>query len=122
MQEFSGPGARCWGIDAVEVTLEWAKARGIQNSAAFDEAKLAFRVTKDTRRGGAAPCTRNVARGILRPRADGGVITTIGAEPARGTDQLIALTLTKQAGEPVSLTYQRQGQSHDTTVTLGSQG
>ena len=52
----------------------------------------------------------------------GDVITAIEGKPARSTDQLIALTLTKRAGDTVSLSYQRQGQSHDTTVTLGSQG
>ena len=51
----------------------------------------------------------------------GDVITKIEGEPARSTDQLIALTLTKRAGDTVRLTYQRQGQSRDTTVTLGSQ-
>src|SRR5262249_60724720 len=51
----------------------------------------------------------------------GDVITKIEREPARSTDQLIALTLTKRAGDTVSLTYQRQGQSRETTVTLGSQ-
>src|SRR5262249_55184785 len=47
----------------------------------------------------------------------GDVITKIEREPARSTDQLIALTLTKRAGDTVSLTYQRQGQSGETTVT-----
>ena len=51
----------------------------------------------------------------------GDVITEIEGEPARSTDQLVALTLTKRAGDTVSLTYQRQGQSRETTVTLGSQ-
>jgi putative serine protease PepD len=51
----------------------------------------------------------------------GDVITRIQGEPARSTDQLFALTLTKRAGDTVSITYQRQGQSRDTKVTLGSQ-
>jgi putative serine protease PepD len=51
----------------------------------------------------------------------GDVITEIEGEPARSTDQLIALTLTKRAGDTVSLKYERQGRSRDTTVTLASQ-
>jgi putative serine protease PepD len=51
----------------------------------------------------------------------GDVITRIEGNPARSTDQLIALTLTKRAGDTVSLTYQRHGQSRNTTVRLGPQ-
>jgi putative serine protease PepD len=51
----------------------------------------------------------------------GDVITRIEGNPARSTDQLIGLTLTKRAGDTVSLTYQRHGQSRNTTVTLGPQ-
>lgn len=51
----------------------------------------------------------------------GDVITKLEGERARSTDQLVALTLTKRAGDTVSLTYQRDGRARDTTVTLGSQ-
>jgi putative serine protease PepD len=54
----------------------------------------------------------------LRP-AD--VITEIDGQPATTTDQLVELTITKKAGDRVELTYVRGGQTHQTTVTLGSQ-
>jgi hypothetical protein len=34
---------------------------------------------------------------------------------------LVALTITQKAGDKVDLTYVRNGQTHETTVTLGSQ-
>jgi putative serine protease PepD len=55
----------------------------------------------------------------LRP---GDVITEIDGQPATSADQLIALTITKKAGDKVDLAYVRAGQTHETTVTLGSQG
>jgi hypothetical protein len=33
----------------------------------------------------------------------------------------VALTITMKAGDKVDLTYVRAGQTHETTVTLGSQ-
>jgi len=54
----------------------------------------------------------------LRP---GDIITEIQGEPATTPDQLVALTITQKAGDKVDLTYVRAGQTHETTVTLGSQ-
>jgi putative serine protease PepD len=54
----------------------------------------------------------------IRP---GDVITQIDGQPATSPDQLVALTITKKAGDKVDLTYVRAGQTHETTVTLGSQ-
>jgi putative serine protease PepD len=51
----------------------------------------------------------------------GDVITEVDGEAATTSDQLVALTLTKRAGDKVSLTYQRDGQSKSTTLTLGRQ-
>jgi putative serine protease PepD len=51
----------------------------------------------------------------------GDIITEIDGEPARSSDQLVALTLTKRAGDKVQLTYVRDGQTTNTTVTLGTQ-
>ena len=59
------------------------------------------------------------ASGGLRP---GDIITQIDGQPATTTDQLVALTITKKAGDKVDLAYVRAGQTHETTVTLGSQG
>ncbi|HSS09097.1 MAG TPA: trypsin-like peptidase domain-containing protein [Acidimicrobiales bacterium] len=51
----------------------------------------------------------------------GDVISAIDGQPARSVDQLVALTLTKRAGDKVALTYRRQGRSATTTVTLATQ-
>lgn len=51
----------------------------------------------------------------------GDVITMIDGQPATSSDQLVALTITKKAGDKVDLTYVRAGQTHETRVTLGSQ-
>jgi putative serine protease PepD len=48
----------------------------------------------------------------------GDVITEIEGRPARSLDQLIALTITRQAGHRVRLTYHRMGHSSTVTVTL----
>jgi putative serine protease PepD len=51
----------------------------------------------------------------------GDVISAIDGQPARSVDQLVALTLTKRAGDKVDLTYRRQGRSATATVTLATQ-
>jgi len=53
-------------------------------------------------------------------RADD-VITTIDGQPATSNIQLQELTLTKKAGDTVSIGYTRDGRSATTTVTLGTQ-
>jgi putative serine protease PepD len=60
------------------------------------------------------------------PAADAGlrvgdIMTEVDGQPATSSDQLVALTLTKRAGDKVPLTYQRDGQSKSTTLTLGTQ-
>ncbi len=51
----------------------------------------------------------------------GDVITKIDGVPATSSDQLVGLTLTKRAGDKVSLTFERDGTSMSTTLTLGEQ-
>ncbi len=51
----------------------------------------------------------------------GDVITEINGEAATDANQLFALTLTQRAGETVSITYERDGHSTETKITLGSQ-
>ena len=51
----------------------------------------------------------------------GDVITQIDGQPATTVDQLVELTITKKAGDKVSLDYVRNGQTHEATVTLGRQ-
>jgi len=50
----------------------------------------------------------------------GDVIIEIAGEPARSTDQLVIATLTRAAGDQVTLTYERDGSSHDVDVTLAA--
>jgi len=52
----------------------------------------------------------------LRP---GDVITEINNRPAAHTDVLIAVTLTKKAGDTITVTYKRGGRTDTTKVTLG---
>ncbi len=52
---------------------------------------------------------------------EGDIITELDGKPATGPSQLQALTLTHRAGDTVSVTYERNGQSHNTTIVLGSQ-
>jgi putative serine protease PepD len=51
----------------------------------------------------------------------GDVITEIDGQPATSPDQLTELTIKKQPGDEVPVTYERNGTSHEATVTLGSQ-
>jgi putative serine protease PepD len=54
----------------------------------------------------------------LRP---GDIITEIEGQPAHSVDQLMVLTITKRPGDKVEITYERNGLSTTTTITLGSQ-
>jgi putative serine protease PepD len=48
----------------------------------------------------------------------GDVITSIDGQPAVSTDQLMAVTLTKRAGDRVEIGYKRDGSEATTTITL----
>jgi putative serine protease PepD len=50
----------------------------------------------------------------------GDIIKTIDGQPAHSTDQLMALTLTKRAGDVVELGYDRDGRSATARVTLSA--
>jgi putative serine protease PepD len=50
----------------------------------------------------------------------GDVITKLDGQPATSAEQLLALTLTHRPGDTISVTYERQGTSHTTQLTLGS--
>jgi putative serine protease PepD len=54
----------------------------------------------------------------LRP---GDVITAIDGQAVTDPDQLALLTLTKKPGESVTVTYEREGKSAETMITLGTQ-
>jgi putative serine protease PepD len=49
----------------------------------------------------------------------GDLITEVDGEPVTGSDQLLALTLTKRAGAQVEMQLERQGAAQAVTVTLG---
>jgi len=51
----------------------------------------------------------------------GDVITTIDGRPAARTDVLTAVTMTKKAGDTITVGYVRNGKHDTTTVTLGTQ-
>jgi putative serine protease PepD len=50
----------------------------------------------------------------------GDVITSIDGKEALSTDQLVAVTLTKRAGDRVKIGYERDGNSSTVTVTLAA--
>jgi len=52
--------------------------------------------------------------------ASGDIITSIDGKPAVSTDQLVALTLSRRAGDRVEIGYRRGGASATVTVTLSS--
>jgi putative serine protease PepD len=49
------------------------------------------------------------------------VITKIDGEPAHSNIQLEKVTITKRAGDVVSVEYERGGQSHQANITLGAE-
>ncbi len=51
----------------------------------------------------------------------GDIITSIDGRPARSTDQLVAITLSRRPGDRVEIGYERQGRQATTTVVLGAQ-
>ena len=51
----------------------------------------------------------------------GDVITKIDGQPATSNVQLQELTMTKRAGDTVTLDYVRDGKQGTATVTLGTQ-
>jgi putative serine protease PepD len=53
--------------------------------------------------------------------AYGDIITNIEGEAARSNTQIAKLTVTKRAGDVVSVTYHRNGQSHQANIRLGRQ-
>ncbi|WP_308467273.1 PDZ domain-containing protein [Rathayibacter soli] len=48
------------------------------------------------------------------------MITTIDGRSATRADVLTAVTLTKKAGDPITVGYVRDGADKTTTVTLGA--
>jgi putative serine protease PepD len=49
------------------------------------------------------------------------VITEIDGDPAHSVDQLVLATLTRSAGDTLSVTVVREGATHDVDVVLGAE-
>jgi putative serine protease PepD len=80
-------------------------------------------VSVDTAPNGAGLYVLAVTAG--GPAADAGlqagdVITKLDGNPAGSAEQLLEVTLTHRPGDTVAITYERQGTSHETKLTLGS--
>jgi putative serine protease PepD len=50
----------------------------------------------------------------------GDIITSIDGQPATSTDQLMAVTLTRRAGDEVKIGYKRDGSERTATITLAA--
>jgi putative serine protease PepD len=50
----------------------------------------------------------------------GDVITKLDGAPATSAEQLLELTLTRKPGDTITVTYERDGSTHTTRLTLGS--
>jgi putative serine protease PepD len=90
-----------FGIQVQPISEEVARATGA-SSGLFVQAVTA---------GGPADAAG------LRP---GDIIVEVDGEPARSVDALTVKTLTMNAGDVVRLTYERQGASHSTSLTLAA--
>ena len=51
----------------------------------------------------------------------GDIITKVNGQSVVSTDELVSLTLSQKPGDKVKVEYVRDGKSHTTTVTLGTQ-
>ncbi|MBV8999811.1 MAG: trypsin-like peptidase domain-containing protein [Solirubrobacterales bacterium] len=50
----------------------------------------------------------------------GDIVTSVDGQPATSTDQLMAVTLTKRAGDRVEIGYKRDGRETTATITLAA--
>jgi putative serine protease PepD len=81
-----------------------------------------FGISVDTAASGTGLYIVAVAPG--GPSADAGlqagdVVTKLDGQPASSAEQLLELSLTRKPGDTVTITYERQGSSHEARVTLG---
>ena len=80
-----------------------------------------------------ASLVHGVAEGLLVTRVDAGgpseaaglqvgdIITELNGKSVVSTDELVSLTLNQKPGDKVKVQYVRDGKTHTTTVTLGTQ-
>lgn len=82
-----------------------------------------FGISVDTAPTGAGLLVASVTAGGPAAAAGlqaGDVITELDGEQAGSAEQLLELTLTRKPGDTVTITYERQGNTRETRLTLGS--
>jgi putative serine protease PepD len=109
---------------AVPVELAKAVAEEIISTGKVEHAYIGLQATPAQGTDGTPDGLRVVAVDHGGPAADAGievgdVITEIEGEAVHGSDQLLAQTLTKRAGDSLKLAVERGGTAHEVTVTLG---
>ncbi len=110
---------------AIPVDLAKTVADEIIGTGHAEHSYLGLQATLDQAPDGSPTGLRVVAVDPTGPAAQAGIeagdlITEVDGEPVTGSDQLLALTLTKRAGEQVQMQVERQGAAHSVTVTLDS--
>ncbi|MGH2960932.1 MAG: S1C family serine protease [Solirubrobacterales bacterium] len=105
------------GISAADLTPEIADALNLS----VDEGALVQRVVPDgpAEEAGIEAGEQEVAVGDQQLLAGGDVITEVDGEPVTGMDDVIAAVNTKQAGDAVTLSLQRDDETENVTVELG---
>jgi S1-C subfamily serine protease len=105
------------GISAADLTPEIADALNLS----VDEGALVQRVVPDgpADEAGIEAGDQEVAVGGQQLVAGGDVITAVDGESVSAMDDVIAAVNTRQAGDEVTLTIERDDESEDVTVELG---
>jgi S1-C subfamily serine protease len=105
------------GISGADVTPEIADALNL----ATDEGALVQRVVPDgpADQAGINGGEQEVSVAGRQLLAGGDVITAVDGEPVAGMDDVIAAVNTKQAGDDVTLEFDRDGETQEVSVELG---
>jgi S1-C subfamily serine protease len=105
------------GISAADLTPEVADTLNLS----VDEGALVQRIVPDgpADAAGIEAGDQEVAVDGEQLVAGGDVITAVDGEPVTGMDDVIAAVNTRQAGDEVTLTVQRDDESEDVPVELG---
>jgi putative serine protease PepD len=109
---------------AVPIELAKAVAEEIISTGKVEHAYIGLQATPAQGTDGTPAGLRVVAVDHSGPAAEAGIkvgdtITEIEGEAVHGSDQLLAQTLTRRAGDTLKLTVERDGSPEEVTVTLG---
>jgi putative serine protease PepD len=109
---------------AVPIELAKAVAEEIISTGKVEHAYIGLQATPAQGTDGTPAGLRVVAVDHNGPAAEAGIkvgdtITEIEGEAVHGSDQLLAQTLTRRAGDSLKLTVERDGSPSTVTVTLG---